>query len=157
MKKILLAYGALVLVVVALAFFKFNGATFFSGLGTGSSVSINGQKFEVEVANNDTSRQVGLSGRKSLDQKKGMIFLFEKKDKYSFWMKNTLIPLDIIFIDDDKIVHIAKNAIPEKDVKGTLPIYKTPVNANKVLEINGGLSEKNKFKNGDKVTFTNVR
>ncbi len=157
MKKILIAYGALVVVVILLAFFKFNGTTFFSGLGAGSSATINNQKFNVEVAKDDKSRQVGLSGRKSLDQNKGMVFLFEKKGKYSFWMKNTLIPLDIIFIDGEKIVHIAKNAKPEKENKGTLPIYTTPTDADKVLEINGGLSNKYNFKNGDTVTFSNVR
>lgn len=157
MKKILIAYGALVVVVILLAFFKFNGTTFFSGLGSGSSVEIQNQKFSVEVAKDDNSRQIGLSGRNSLDQNKGMVFLFDKKGKYSFWMKNTLIPLDIIFIDEDKIVHIAKNAKPEKDIVGTLPIYTTPYEADKVLEINGGLSDKYKFKNGDTVTFINVK
>lgn len=154
MKKILIAYGALVIVVIILAFAKFNGASFIPNFGTSkSTVTINKQKYNVEIAKDDKSRQVGLSNRKSLDENKGMLFIFDKKSKYSFWMKNTLIPLDMIFINDDKIVYIVKNATPEKEVKGALPIYTTPNEANYVLEINAGQSDKYKFKNGDKVTL----
>ena len=157
MKKILLAYGALVIVVLVLAFVKFNGTTFFSNFGNGKTATIGGQQFNIEIVKDDKSRQIGLSGRKSLDQNKGMLFIFEKKGIYSFWMKNTLIPLDIIYIDNDKIVYIVKNAKPEKDVKNARPIYTPTVQADKVLEINGGLSDKYKFKNGDTVNFTGIK
>ncbi len=156
MKKILIAYGALVVVVIVLAFVKFNGTTFFSNLGNVKTATIGTQQFNIEIARDDKSRQLGLSGRKSLDQNKGMLFVFEKKGIYSFWMKKTLIPLDIIYIDNDKIVFIVKNAKPEKEVKGTLPIYTPSVQADKVLEINGGLSDKYKFKNGDTVKLKGV-
>lgn len=157
MKKVLLAYGVLVIVVIILAFAKFNGSISFPSFASKPTATINNQKYNVEIANDDKKRQDGLSNRKSLGEKDGMIFLFPKKEKLSFWMKNTLIPLDIIFIDNDKIVHIAKNAKPEKEVKGVLPIYTTPVNADKVLEINGGQVDKYKFKNGDKVTLSGVK
>lgn len=157
MKKILLAYGALVVVVIVLAFVKFNGTTFFSNFGNGATATIGTQKFNLEIARDDKSRQIGLSNRKSLDLNKGMLFLFEKKGIYSFWMKRTLIPLDIIYIDNDKIVYIVKNAKPEKDVKGTLPIYTPTVQSDKVLEINGGLADKYNFKNGDVVKITGVK
>lgn len=155
MKKILIAYGALIVIVLILAFAKFNGANLFSGFGgSKSNVTINNHKYSVEIANDDKSRQIGLSGRKSLDDNKGMLFIFDKKDKYSFWMKNTLIPLDMIFINDNKIVYIVKNAKPEKDTSGQLPIYTTPTEANYVLEVKGGQSDKNKFSAGDRVDIS---
>lgn len=158
MKKILIAYGVLVVVVVILAFAKFNGTNLIPSFGVSkASVTINNTKYSVEVANDDKTRQIGLSGKKSLDQNKGMLFVFPKKDKYGFWMKNTLIPLDMIFINDDKVVHIVKNAKPEKEVEGALPIYTTPNEANYVLEVNAGEADKNKFKNGDKVVLEGVK
>ena len=72
-------------------------------------------------------------------------------------MKDTQIPLDIIFVNDDKIVYIAKNAPPQTGNKNQLPIYTPPSEVNKVLEINGGESDKNKFKTGDTVTLKGVK
>ncbi len=158
MKKILVAYGVLVVIVVILAFAKFNGTNLIPNFGANkATVTINNTKYSVEVANDDKARQIGLSERKSLDQNKGMLFIFPKKDKYGFWMKNTLVPLDMIFINDDKIVHIVKNAKPEKEVEGALPIYRTPNDANYVLEVNAGETDKNKFKNGDKVILEAIK
>lgn len=156
MKKILLAYGALVIVVIILALAKFNGFGFISSFGS-KTASINNHTYNLLLANDDKSRQVGLSNRKSLDQNQGMLFVFPKKGIYSFWMKDTQIPLDIIFINDDKVVHIIKNATPQAGNKGTLPIYTPPSEGNYVLEINGGQSDKYKIKNGDKVTLNGVK
>lgn len=156
MKKILLAYGALVVVVIILAFAKFNGFNFLSSF-SGKSATINNQSFNLLIANDDKSRQIGLSNRKSLDQKQGMLFIFPKKGVYSFWMKNTEIPLDMIYINDGKIVYIVKNAPPQAGNNGQLPIYTPSSDANYVLEINGGLSEKYKFKNGDKVALKGIK
>lgn len=157
MKKILIAYGVLVVVVIILAFAKFNGTTFFSGFGSKATAEIAGQKYKLLIAKDDKSRQVGLSNRKSLNADTGMLFVFDKKGIYSFWMKNTLIPLDMIYINDDKIVYIVKNAPSEKNSTTPLPIYTPTAESNYVLEINGGLSDKNKFKVGDKVTLTGVK
>ena len=156
MKKILILYGALVLVVILLAVAKFNGFSFLPSFNN-SKVTIKEQTFDVELAKDDKKKQVGLSNRKSLDTKKGMLFIFEQKGKYSFWMKDTQIPLDIIYIDDNKIVHIVRNAPPQKGSNGQLPIYTPPLNANFVLEINGGLSDKYDFKSGDTVSFKDIK
>ena len=78
MKKILLAYGALVVVVILLAFAKFNGFNFLSSFG-GKSASINGHSYSLLVANDDKSRQIGLSNRKSLDRIKACYLFFQKK------------------------------------------------------------------------------
>lgn len=156
MKKILIAYGVLVLVVVLLAFAKFKGVNFFSNFG-GKTATINGHSYNLLIANDDKSRQIGLSNRKSLDKNTGMLFIFPDKNKYSFWMKNTQIPLDMIWVNDNKIVYIVKNAPPQAGKNDNLPVYTPTADANYVLEINGGEIDKNKFKNGDTVTLKGVK
>lgn len=154
MKKVFIAYAALVLLVIVLAVAKFKGIPFIPN-ATSSSVTINLQKFNTEIADNEKERQEGLSKRNSLPQDKGMLFIFERKDKYTFWMKDTKIPLDIIFIDDTKIVDMFKNVPPQDgNNNSVLPLYQTNVPANYVLEINGGLSDKYGFKVGDTVTIS---
>ncbi len=153
MKKVFIAYGALILLVIILAVAKFRGVPFFPNVGS-STVEISNQKFNVEIADNDNERQKGLSKRNDLDEKRGMLFIFERKDKYSFWMKDVKFPLDIIFIDDNKIVDIYKNVPAQEGKENTvLPTYTSRTPANYVLEINGGLADKNGFKIGDTITI----
>jgi len=64
--------------------------------------TVDGLDFNLEVAQTEEEREKGLMFRKSLDPDGGMIFIFEKPDQYAFWMKNTLIPLDIIWLDEHK-------------------------------------------------------
>jgi hypothetical protein len=155
MKKILLAYGALIIVVILLAYFKFNG-NFFPNLST-PKITIAKQTFNLTLAKTAQEKMKGLSNRKSLDKNGGMLFIFEKKGKYSFWMKDTFIPLDIIYIDNNKIVDILKNLSPQAGKTGLLPIYTPKTDSNYVLEINGGLSEKNKFKVGDTIKLEGIK
>jgi uncharacterized protein len=115
-------------------------------------VCIESECFDVEVVNTKADRERGLMYREDLDSDSGMLFIFDREGIYPFWMKNTLIDLDIIWINEDKeIVFISKNTQPcEAD-----PCLS--VNPNKkakyVLEINGGLSEENGFSIGDDVEF----
>lgn len=156
MKKVLIAYGALIIIVVALALIKFGGFNFFQS--TNAKAIIDGHTFNLLIAKDDKSRQIGLSNRKSLDKNTGMLFIFPEKGIYSFWMHNTLIPLDMIFIDDNKIVYIVKNASPQSKNPGKLPIIYTPdAKANYVIEVNGGLSDEYKIKKGDTVTLKNIK
>jgi uncharacterized membrane protein (UPF0127 family) len=91
-------------------------------------------------------------GETSLPKNEGMLFIFPSENKPEFWMKNTKIPLDIIFINDnDIIVYMVKNAPP--CINDPCPLYKTTRNASKVLEINAGLSKKHNFKTGQVVTY----
>ena len=80
-----------------------------------------------------------------------MLFPFEKPGYYSFWMKNMKFPIDIIFIKSGKIVTIHKDVMPPKNLTDALPIYNPKEPADTVLEINAGLSEDYKFKEGDEV------
>lgn len=103
--------------------------------------------FNVEMATTETQRERGLMGRASLRQDEGMIFIFPVVREQSFWMKDTLIPLDIIFISEAGIVeHIHHNAVPQDRSLITAP---KPVKA--VVEINGGLSDKLGFEVGSVV------
>jgi uncharacterized membrane protein (UPF0127 family) len=111
-------------------------------------------KFEIELALDDLHRSRGLMFRKKLGPYEGMLFDFFQEMPVSFWMKNTLIPLDMLFIAaDGTIKHIHPNALPLT----TDPIpSQFPVRA--VLEINGGSAALLGIKPGDKVkhpTFGN--
>ncbi|MCK5084325.1 MAG: DUF192 domain-containing protein [Candidatus Pacebacteria bacterium] len=97
--------------------------------------------FDVEIADTAQEREVGLMNREYLDQSNGMLFVFEEEGVHNFWMKNTLISLDIIWIDENrKIIYIEKNAKPCKIEQCKL--FGPDENAKYVLEINGGLTEK---------------
>ncbi len=109
-------------------------------------------KIKAEIADSWTKRILGLMHRKHLASDAGMLFIFEDEAPRSFWMKNTLIPLDMIFVADDlKIVHIAKMATPCKI--DPCPRYNSGYPAKYVVEINGGLSGKMGLAAGDLIEF----
>ena len=105
------------------------------------------QTIEVEFAKNDEERALGLMYRSSMDEHQGMWFIFSEEAPRSFYMRNTEISLDIIYLDKDKkVVSIAKNARPYDET--SLPSEKP---AMYVLEINGGLADKWGIDKGDRV------
>lgn len=108
--------------------------------------------FQVEIADNSIERQQGLMFREQLDKDKGMLFIFDEEGIYPFWMKNTLIPLDMIWINEDKeIVYIENNAQPCKEEVCTS--YNPNANARYVFEINSGLTNELGIKIGNKLDF----
>lgn len=109
--------------------------------------------FDVELAQNSIERTKGLMFRKSLEQNKGMLFLFNKEAKYSFWMKNTFISLDIIWINKDKkIVFISENNQPCKWYYCSS--IKPTKDAKYILEVNSGIVKKVGLKIGDELNLT---
>jgi hypothetical protein len=105
--------------------------------------------FRVEVADTPAKRELGLQYRRELAADQGMVFLFPRESQQSFWMKNTPIPLDMIFISwDKKIVGIVEEAVPF-----TLESRSVQAPSQFVLEIAGGLSRRYGFKPGDPVRF----
>ena len=106
--------------------------------------------FTIEIAEKDEDKARGLMFRNALADDKGMVFPFTETRMASFWMKNTFIPLDIIFVRaDGSIENIAMNTIPYS----TDPVESTaPVAA--VLELRGGLTAELGIKAGDKVRWT---
>ena|SRR3989344_1437694 len=108
--------------------------------------------FEVEVAKTPLQREKGLMFREHLNNDKGMLFVFEQEGDYPFWMKNTLIPLDMIWINQNQeIVFIKENAQPCEQVD--CPIIEPGQNAKYVLEINGGVVKDINLTLGDKILF----
>lgn len=109
--------------------------------------------FNVELAKTDEEKDRGLMFKKSLDPDKGMLFIYEKEGVYPFWMENTLIPLDIIWINQNKeIIFINENSRPCEN-SHTCPSINPYKNARYVLEINGGTAEKIGLKIGDRANF----
>lgn len=103
----------------------------------------------VEIADTLDERTKGLMFRKTMPKEAGMFFIFEEESEKSFWMKNTLIPLDMIFIDAGyKVVSIAKNAQPCKG--DPCAVYPSGKPAKFVLEVNAGVSDSIGLKDGDK-------
>lgn len=104
---------------------------------------------DVEIAQTNTTRERGLMNRTALPARTGMLFVFDSVDTPKFWMKNTLIPLDMIFIGADGVIKgIHSRAIPHDETPIPSP---EPILA--VLEINGGEAETLGFSTGDKVIY----
>jgi hypothetical protein len=106
-------------------------------------------KLDIEIADDDYSTQTGLMYRDHMENNQGMLFIFPDSDYRSFYMKYTEIPLDIIYISEDKhIVSIQKNAAPMDET--SLP---SEAPAKYVLEVNAGLSDVWKLEKGDVIEF----
>ncbi|MBD3663463.1 DUF192 domain-containing protein [Sulfitobacter aestuariivivens] len=104
-------------------------------------------RFNVEIADDFEERRVGLMNRPSLPVSSGMLFIYEYPQALSFWMRNTLIPLDMIFIDARGVVqHIHHEAVPldETGIFGGTDLTT-------VLEINGGLARQLGITEGSEV------
>lgn len=109
-------------------------------------------EFNIEIADDPEEQKQGLMHRENLDDSYGMLFIFDQRKILSFWMKNTLIPLDMIFLDNNfEIVHIAKNAIP--CVADPCKTYPSVKEAKYVFEINGGGSDLFGIGIGDKAVL----
>ena len=130
----------------------FGGCAFGERIVTLQLPNGQAQKFFVETVSTPANRTKGLMHRKNLAENEGMFFVFDEPQKLVFWMKNTLIPLDIIFIDSDwRVINIEKMARPCKI--DPCPTYDSVSPGQYVLEINGGLSDKLGIKNGTKVSL----
>lgn len=112
-------------------------------------------EFKIKLAVTPEQQERGLMFVNDMPDDEGMLFLFKESGPKSFWMKNTFLPLDMIFISDDgTIEHIAANAKPL-----SLDPVDSESDALAVLEVNGGLCERMGIKEGDKVlhsAFKNV-
>jgi len=117
---------------------------FFLFLLLGCSVCIEDACFDVDVASDDSSRQQGLMELDSMPDDYGMLFVFEE-GIHPFWMKNTRIPLDIIWINDGKVVAIEKASPCYSD---PCAVYDPGVNSTHVLEINQNLTDRYDIKVG---------
>lgn len=159
MKKVLFFYVLLVVVIIIFALSRGTNLLQF-GTGTkGATAKIENKTYKLILTKTDAERIKGLSGRNSLAAGEGMLFTFSQKNKYAFWMKGMKFPIDIIYIDDNKVVDFVENAPAPSSGQdaSTLPIYKPSSPANYVLEINANEITKNKIKKGDTVEFKNIK
>ncbi len=135
-----------------LSFLILAGCSFLNPSSTAKLVFETGKaktEYRLEVAHSKDERANGLMFRTSLPEKQGMLFVFDKPARQSFWMRNTLIPLDIVFMDGDyKIVDIKKGFQPCKTV--TCEVYTSSVKALYALEINAGEADKFGIETGGK-------
>jgi uncharacterized membrane protein (UPF0127 family) len=135
-------YSVVVFLVLSALFFAFAGIVAAEQACQNNTVQLRGDwgnaQFNVELAITPEQRNVGLMNRASMPISSGMLFIFERPQTLSFWMRNTLIPLDMLFIDAAGVVqHIHHQAVPldETSILGG-------DNLTSVLEINGGLAKK---------------
>jgi len=110
------------------------------------------QKFNVEFARSEAEKATGLMFRERLADDEGMLFMWNTSSLRQFWMKNTLINLDILFIDSDyRVVHIEESA-----QKGSLRIISSLLPVQYVLEINAGQSQLRKITPGALLSAKNL-
>lgn len=110
-------------------------------------------EIKVELAANPYHWTQGLMFRESMDKDQGMLFIFPNEMPRSFWMKNTLIPLDLIFLSrDKKVIDVKENFTPCPDSL-FCPSYVSRLPAQYVLEINAGLSKQYNLQLGDSAEF----
>ncbi len=145
--------GVIITVFIFLIFY-FTGSLFFRSplTKTQPKVCYKNYCFNVELAKTPKELSAGLMFRKSLEKDNGMLFVFDKEGDYHFWMKNTLIPLDIIWLDkNNKVVFINENSQP---CQPSFCLDIDPkVSAKYVLEINAGIVKEIGLKIGDKLNI----
>jgi hypothetical protein len=110
--------------------------------------------FVLEVADSEQKRQLGLSKRKSLKDNEGMIFIFDIPGYYAFWMKDMKFPIDIIFLNNEKIVTIYKNVPYPQNEDERLATYSPTQPANRVLELKAGTVEKLGLSEGETIKIS---
>ena len=116
----------------------------------GVKVQIGENVFYVDVAVTTPEKELGLGNRNSLEPNHGMLFAYDHKEQYSYWMKNMRFPIDILWIvPDNTIADITKN-IPVA-TSTALTVYSPKVPVNKVLELNAGVSDRLGIHVGDTV------
>lgn len=145
MKKNLI-YGLLIICLLILVYiYSLNNES-------GPKVCYSEKCFDVEIADDSLERTRGLMFRDELDKNEGMLFIFDSEGIYSFWMKNTPLSLDIIWIDNNfNVVYIAKNTAPE-----SIDLINPLVESRYVLEVNAGLSSLYGIEIGSRLQFRGV-
>ncbi|MBW3019376.1 DUF192 domain-containing protein [Candidatus Woesearchaeota archaeon] len=116
-------------------------------------ISFDNGSFCVEIADDNKERTVGLMYVDDLPDNKGMFFVFPQELPLSFWMKNTLIPLDLVFLDKDMVVVDVKHNF-QPCTEEPCESYLSKVPAKYVLEINAGLAERLRIKEGSKAELS---
>lgn len=117
------------------------------------TLSINDAVIKLEIADTPTKRAKGLSDRQSLASDSGMLFVFPKADKYTFWMRGMQFPLDMIWLNSQQVIDVMKNVPSPKagQTDAELPRFQPISPADMVLEVNSGFTDQHNVKVGDTV------
>lgn len=153
MKKRFLTLGTLLILAIFLAGCRTAGRPGITLFSPEGPVDV-----QIEVARTAAERKQGLMERTVLEAGTGMLFIFDPEDRPSMWMKNMLIPLDLVFIGADKTVnHIENNAPPcaESEAKNC-PQYTSKEAASFVLELPAGYAKEKGIRPGDRTELLNV-
>ena len=113
-----------------------------------SWIELAGKRYTVELATNDAQRERGLMFRQRMDPDRGMLFVHDREEPLAYWMKNTLIPLDILFFDGQRRLVAQQRDVPPCTLGDACPPYPSDAPARYVLELNAGQAAKLQLQNG---------
>ena len=117
-------------------------------------VEIGGTRIPVEIADDDAERARGLMFRDELAAGTGMLFLHDREEPQAYWMKNTRIPLDILYFDNARKLVAQQRDVPPCSAGNQCPPYPSNAPARYVLELNAGEAANLKLENGAELTFS---
>ena len=116
-------------------------------------VELAGQRYSVEVADDDAERARGLMFRDTLADDRGMLFIHEVQQPLAYWMKNTRIALDILYFDDARRLVSQQRGVPPCSLGDACPSYPSGAPARYVLELNAGQAERLGLQDGAELRF----
>jgi len=119
----------------------------------GSWVELGGQRYAVEVADDDAERERGLMFRDAMAEGDGMLFIHERQEPLAYWMKNTRIGLDILYFDEARRLVSQQRDVPPCSLGDRCPPYPSDAPARYVLELNAGQAAKLNLQNGVELRF----
>ena len=119
----------------------------------GPWVELGGQRYSVEIADDDAERARGLMFRDSMEADHGMLFIHDREEPQAYWMKNTRIPLDILYFDDARKLVSMQRDVPPCSLGDQCPPYPSASPARYVLELNAGQAGKLKLETGAELKF----
>jgi uncharacterized protein len=129
-----------------------------SGAGCASAgapwVELAGKRYTVEVASDDASRARGLMFRDSMPADAGMLFIHEREEPLAYWMKNTRIPLDILYFDSQRRLVAQQRDVPPCSAGNACPSYPSRAPALYVLELNAGQAAELQLQDGMELRFS---
>lgn len=145
--------GIIIIVVIAtLGYTVFKGGSLTAKK---TSATIGNEKISLELADTEKKREIGLSTKRSLSANEGMLFVFPTADYPTFWMKGMSFPIDIIFLNQEKVVTIYRN-VPAPKAKTETPTttYAPTQPSNRVIELKAGRADELKIKIGDSIKLS---
>lgn len=120
---------------------------------SGSWVELGGQRYQVEIASNEAQRARGLMFRDELPPDRGMLFIHDREEPQAYWMKNTRIPLDILYFDNGRRLVSQQRDVPPCSAGDRCPPYPSTAPARYVLEVNAGEAARLGLANGAELHF----